>query len=162
MTNIWFMQRGSENFLTTSVKNAFHIYDMSKLRLKIVSSPPTKRKIRALAAFGDFTFTAGGNEVLRFRRGKQESVVVTHDDNIRLLTVIGSHLFSLSDDGVLCVSEIEKGHDAGETIQRTVLSDAGIRSQKTGLRASITAWLHSVHPRNGCMPCSNYQLFFFS
>jgi U3 small nucleolar RNA-associated protein 21 len=51
-------------------------------------------------------------------------------------------LFSLSDDGVLCVSEIEKGHDASESIQRIVLSDAGIRSQKTGHRASITAWLH--------------------
>ena len=119
---------------------------MSKLRLKIVSSPPTKRKIKALAAYGDLTFAAVGNEVLRFRRGKQENIVITHDGNIRHLAVIGDHLFSLSDDGVLCIRDIKDADDTSEdeTMQRIVLSDAGICSQKTGLRASITAWLHPL------------------
>jgi len=32
-------QRGAENFVTVSVKNGFQIYDTSRLRLLIVSSP---------------------------------------------------------------------------------------------------------------------------
>mmetsp|Transcript_43139 Transcript_43139/g.105513 ORF Transcript_43139/g.105513 Transcript_43139/m.105513 type:complete len:346 (+) Transcript_43139:125-1162(+) len=130
-------KRGAENFITVSVKNGFQIFDTSRLRLLIVSSPRTPQSITSLASHGDLTFAAVGNNIHVYRRGKEQTVLTAHNGKVRMLFVFGSLLLSYSADGEVIAWAL----DTLEVERRIPLQEAGAVSGG-GKAAVVTCWMH--------------------
>ena len=134
------LRRGADNFVTTSVKNGFQVFDCKSLRLLFVSSPATQRGIKALEVHGDFTFAASGAVVHKFKRGKEVGQLGPLGGNVTRLLVVGDNLFVHSSDGELV------GYDAktSDEIMRMDLVTCGVTAKASRAAAKITAWVHPL------------------
>jgi U3 small nucleolar RNA-associated protein 21 len=132
------LKRGVENFVTTSVKNGFQVFDCKSLRLLFVSSPSTPRGIKALEVHGDFTFAASGAVVHKFERGKQVGQVGPLGANISLLLVVGDMLFAHSTDGTVVAIDVK----TSDEVLRVDLARSGVTAKGSRSAAKLTAWVH--------------------
>lgn len=107
--------RGTETFVTASIGRSFQIFDCAKLTLSFVSSDALPKKIRALAACGDLTFTAVGCDVYAWYRGRIKFKMEEHNSQVVLLLCLGNHLISVCQDSVIHVWDCEDGE-----LQQTV------------------------------------------
>ncbi|KAJ1477033.1 hypothetical protein T484DRAFT_1822665 [Baffinella frigidus] len=121
------LKRGAENFVTTSVKKGFQVFDCKALRLLFVSTPSVESTIKAIAVHSDLTIIGAGNKILRFwrgkpdgeigqhqgnkilrfRRGKPDGEIGQHQGRVTQLLVVGDSLFSYGDEGALGVWDIK-------------------------------------------------------
>ena len=101
--------RGTETFVTASIGRSFQIFDCAKLTLAFVSSDAVPKKIRALAACGDLTFTAVGCDVYAWYRGRIKFKMEEHDSQVVLLLNLGNVLVSLCKGSVINVWDCEDG-----------------------------------------------------
>ena len=132
------LKRGVENFLTTSVKNGFQVFDCKSLRLLFVSSPSTPRGIKALEVHGDFTFAASGAIVHKFKRGKQVEQLGPLAANITHLLVVGDILFVHSSDGQVVGFDVK----SNEELLRVDLVKCGVTAKGSRSVAKLTVWTH--------------------
>jgi hypothetical protein len=107
--------RGTETFVTASIGRSFQIFDCAKLTLSFVSSDSLPKKIRALAAFGDLTFTAVGCDIYAWYRGRIKFKMEEHNSQVVLLLCLGKHLVSVCKSSVIHVWDCEDGE-----LQQTV------------------------------------------
>ncbi|ORZ39490.1 Utp21 specific WD40 associated putative domain-domain-containing protein [Catenaria anguillulae PL171] len=112
---------GADNFLTTCVGNAFHVYNVDRFRLMAASSP-TPEPITSLAAHKDTTYAACRNIVYIFHRGKRTGELVNPDvdGSIFQLLLLGDYLLGLSDDNQLTVWDLStpKADDDDEDMDK--------------------------------------------
>ena len=101
--------RGTETFVTASIGRSFQIFDCAKLTLSFVSSDSLPKKIRALAAFGDLTFTAVGCDIYAWYRGRIKFKMEEHNSQVVLLLCLGKHLVSICKSSVIHVWDCEDG-----------------------------------------------------
>jgi len=132
------LKRGVDNFVTTSVKNGFQVFDCKSLRLLFVSSPATPRGIKALEVHGDFTFAASGALVHKFKRGKEVGQIGPHSGNITHMLVIGDNLFVHSNDGHVVGYDVK----SSEEILQMDLAKSGVTAKASRSAAKLTAWVH--------------------
>ncbi|CAJ0829013.1 9830_t:CDS:10 [Entrophospora sp. SA101] len=96
---------GHAYFLTACVGNSFHVYDCSKLTLKIVGSL-TEKPITALASFKENTFVACSQDIIMFNRGKVSMQFKKKcKGTIFSLTLLGIHLIALKLESVIQFDE---------------------------------------------------------
>jgi U3 small nucleolar RNA-associated protein 21 len=101
--------RGTETFVTASIGRSFQIFDCAKLTLSFVSSDPLPKKIRALAACGDLTFTAVGCDIYAWYRGRIKFKMEEHNSQVVLLLCLGNHLISICKSSVIHVWDCNDG-----------------------------------------------------
>ncbi|GMP41524.1 hypothetical protein CsSME_00011599 [Camellia sinensis var. sinensis] len=89
---------GTETFVTVSVGKSWQIYNCAKLSLVLVG-PQLPKKIRALAAYRDYTFAAYGNNIAVFKRAHQVATWSRHTAKVNLLILFGEHILSVDIDG---------------------------------------------------------------
>ncbi|KAF5748637.1 Transducin family protein / WD-40 repeat family protein [Tripterygium wilfordii] len=93
------MQRlGTETFVTVSVGKAFQVYNCAKLTLVLVS-PQLPNKIRALAAYREYTFAAYSTHIAVFKRAHQVATWSRHNMKVNSLLLFGEHILSVDGDG---------------------------------------------------------------
>lgn len=108
--------RGGAFFVTSSIGDAFHVYDGAKLNLLFVS-PRSPARIAAIAVQGDLTFAACANRVVRYRRAKEDLVLdfEEEDGQIFALLLLGDLLLALSDDCALRIWNTANGSLVSKT-----------------------------------------------
>ena len=114
-------QLGSETFAVVSIGRAFQIFKCDKLGLSVVS-PLLTRRISALCAERDRTFTASGADITRWDRSKPVgSVLRAPTGAIRQLLSFGEALVSVGEDGTVNVWSVStsKVRGAGDTAGAT-------------------------------------------
>jgi len=134
------LKRGVENFVTTSVKNGFQVFDCKALRLLFVSSPSTPRGIKALEVHGDFTFAASGAIVHKFKRGKEVEQLGPLGGNVTHLLVVGDILFVHSSDGHVAGYDVK----TSELALKVDLAKSGVTAKASRAAAKLTAWVHPL------------------
>lgn len=94
---------GKEHFILTSLTRSFQVFDV-KLRLKM-ASPTHSRKIVAMAASGQTTFTSTGSRICVWYRGRLVTELKgSHTAAVHILSVLGDDvLMSIDRDGLLCL-----------------------------------------------------------
>jgi U3 small nucleolar RNA-associated protein 21 len=132
------LKRGVENFVTTSVKNGFQVFDCKSLRLLFVSSPSTPRGIKALEVHGDFTFAASGPIVHKFKRGKEIEQMGPLAANITRMLIVGDILFVHSNAGSVVGFDVK----TSEQVLQVDLAKNGVTAKASRDAAKLTAWLH--------------------
>ncbi|CAG8562427.1 22829_t:CDS:10, partial [Racocetra persica] len=70
--------KGNAYFVTTCIGNSFHTYECAKLHLKYVGTQ-TEKPITALASYGDIIFVACAKDLIAFKFGKEDNVVILWD-----------------------------------------------------------------------------------
>ncbi len=95
---------GKEAFVLTSLTRSFQVFN-SKLKLK-ASSPTHSRRIVALAASGETTFTACGSRILVWNRARLVRELAGHSSAVHLLLVMGGVLLSVDRENELCLWDI--------------------------------------------------------
>jgi U3 small nucleolar RNA-associated protein 21 len=96
---------GKEHFVLTSLTRSFQVFDV-KLHLK-VASPTHSRKIVAMAAAGQTTFTSSGSRISVWTRGRLETEIKgSHSASVHVLLVLDSVLLSIDRDSNLCLWDI--------------------------------------------------------
>ncbi|TPX62210.1 hypothetical protein SpCBS45565_g07059 [Spizellomyces sp. 'palustris'] len=102
--------RGQAHAITTSVGNAFHIYDGEKLSL-LFTGPQSAEPVSAVAVFKDRVFAATGSHISVAERGKEVARYVSDSDaTIFSLVVFGNLLLALCKDNVVRIWD----HTIGE------------------------------------------------
>ena len=88
----------------------------------------------------DLTLLAAGNRIIRFRRGKQDGEIGSHEGRVAQLLVVGDSLFSYGEDGVLGVWDV-KGDDCA--VARIDLAEIDVTALGGTKRAArVTAMMH--------------------
>lgn len=95
-------RRGSENFVTVSVGNAFQVFNCAKLTLVFVG-PQLPKKIQSLVNIRDFTYLATGLDIVVFKRAHQVARWSFHSQKVTHLFELGSQILSVDAGGHFCV-----------------------------------------------------------
>lgn len=96
---------GKEHFVLTSLTRSFQVFDV-KLHLK-VASPTLPRKIVAMVAAGETTFTSVGSKIAVWQRGRLVNEIKgSHAAVVHVLLVLDSVLLSIDRDSRLCLWDI--------------------------------------------------------
>jgi U3 small nucleolar RNA-associated protein 21 len=107
---------GKEHFILTSLSRSFQVYDV-KLHLKM-ASPTQSRKIGAMAASGEITFTANGSRILVWNRGRLVTELKSaHAAHVNILLVMGTVLLSIDRESHLCLWDIGSWAVLGEPLK---------------------------------------------
>lgn len=102
-------KRLKENYVITSVGNAFHTYNCSKLGITQISDKHPD-SITCIAVNNRYVFTGCGNQVRAFKRSRQ--LVHTFDGHsveVHLLLPFGNHLISVDIHSNLKIWDVENG-----------------------------------------------------
>ncbi|KAI8343257.1 Utp21 specific WD40 associated putative domain-containing protein [Chlamydoabsidia padenii] len=100
--------RGQEYFMTTSVGHNFQTYNLGKMNLLFVG-PSTDRAITAMTTAGGLTYTACGNIITSYKRGREVHRFVGKSNyNVFQLIVLGTLVAGLCDDNTLKVWDLAK------------------------------------------------------
>ncbi len=102
-----FQTRGTENYITTAVPSAFHIYDCSKLKLKFVGR--TGQQISNIAAHGNVTITSSGSNISTWVRGRLVSEIKGHTSDVVAMLPFGEHLVTVGANDDVIVFNIVDG-----------------------------------------------------
>uniref|UniRef100_A0A0E0HU35 Uncharacterized protein n=1 Tax=Oryza nivara TaxID=4536 RepID=A0A0E0HU35_ORYNI len=97
---------GTETFVTVSVGKAFHVYNCAKLNL-VLSGPQLPKKIRALASYKDYTFSAYGSDIAVFKRTDQVVTWSKHEEKINILYPFGEYILSADIKGNVIIGSEE-------------------------------------------------------
>eukprot|EP00741_Cyanophora_paradoxa_P021294 tig00021348_g20554.t1 len=90
-------QKGTADFVTVAIDKTFQIFNCAKLNIVCVG-PQLPKRVAAVAAEGDLTFVASGNDVLAFKRSTLVHTLRGHSGTVRLLLTFGAHVLSVGDD----------------------------------------------------------------
>jgi U3 small nucleolar RNA-associated protein 21 len=77
-----------------------------KLNLLFVG-PQMSQPITCMAAHGDMVFTANGNDIYAWTRGKQVHAYIGHTAPVHTMLCFGGHLLAVDDANVLRIWGIE-------------------------------------------------------
>lgn len=97
--------RGTENYIVTSVGLAFHIYDLSKLHLKFVSSL-CPSDIVCLTASNSFVFAATTGHIHQFERSKMIRTIIV-SSRVHSMMTFGASLICIDDDNFMKIYDLE-------------------------------------------------------
>ncbi|KII69393.1 WD repeat-containing protein 36 [Thelohanellus kitauei] len=119
---------GSNNFVTTSIGNAFHTYDVKKLNL-IAASDPVVETIHMLSSTENGEILcAHGTKLSVWKRGKMIGEPWIHESNISRIYAIGNVVACYEESGELNVYHVP---------ERRLISSIQFSGE-----FEITAWCH--------------------
>mmetsp|Transcript_16268 Transcript_16268/g.31518 ORF Transcript_16268/g.31518 Transcript_16268/m.31518 type:complete len:1119 (+) Transcript_16268:178-3534(+) len=130
-----FNRLGKERFATVSVGKGFMVYDLDKLIVKMVSPPILNKDICALAARGETTFTATGDQVIEWDRARVRRTLIESGcglGNVVEMTVFGHVLVIATAPG--------KGRKSGRIVAVDLRSGRTVRKMALGTKG--------VEPKN--------------
>eukprot|EP00045_Choanoeca_perplexa_P015567 m.197790 g.197790 ORF g.197790 m.197790 type:complete len:898 (+) comp17026_c0_seq4:772-3465(+) len=91
--------KGNDHFVTTTVGDAFHVYNCKKLNLVFVGQ--VGKEITAITCSGPTTFVSFDDTVAAYQRERREQEYPGHGSMVRQLLVFGNQLLVLYADNTI-------------------------------------------------------------
>eukprot|EP01135_Chromosphaera_perkinsii_P004142 Nk52_evm49s270 gene=Nk52_evmTU49s270 len=97
--------KGKDNFVTTCIGRAYHVYNCAKLNLLFVGEQE-KSDINVIETQGNLVFTACDENIKIWKRGKACGELKGHTAPVFALLSFGSHLLSVCENNILMIWDI--------------------------------------------------------
>lgn len=99
------------------------------------TGPQLSQPITCMAAHRDLVFTAVGNDIMSWTRGKQVQVYMGHEAPVHTMLCFGDHLIAVDDNNVMKIWDIATGGMvAGFGVRGDGKNCAGLVREWTGKR----------------------------